>query len=192
MLGEFFLDEPKGLIPDIKETYPAIKPEFKGLSVSLVSEAVDLDLAVKTLMNLLEYYSPEEIRILQLWLDGEPQRAISVQTGIPQTTISLKIKTMRESGNLGFAFESAWASKYPEYKRGGLNTPDPDSLDPENKVVYSLKCFADPKINLAFAVKEIAESELKLMLEGWTLFLVILEMFSKTIRMYRIEQASKQ
>jgi len=163
---------------------------YEGLKVTIVEQKARPDLVDAVIKRLKAYDIPDYVDLFKDWLKGESQRALSIQTGIPQTSISHYFKQIRNS--IGFAFEDVFCSENPHLTQGGSNTPEPDAIDKVAKICYSLKCYADPKLNLADAVKSIAKSEISLLKQGWSLRLVLLELFSRVIYVYNVaEQLSK-
>ena len=122
-------------------------------------------------------------------------RDLSIQYGIPQSTLSDQFKQIREK-YLGLAGEAAFEKKllregYKNYEMLGGYSHQPDVILHQDRKVISLKHYCNPKAHVP--IEEIAASEIQYALEhSYDLEVWLYNLVDQTWKIYKVTLSTQQ
>lgn len=123
--------------------------------------------------------NPRNFEALLLWLKGKSQAEVGRQLGVGQSSVSTYIDDALAHINsryFGYAVEDVVAEYHPDWKHAGLASNDPDFIDEENRVVYSVKGLIRREGFRTPYPDWLAREEVRLLLEeGYQLYILMYE-----------------
>lgn len=123
--------------------------------------------------------NPRDFQAALLWIGGMSQTDVGKKIGVGQSSASNYIASALEhigSRYFGNAVEDCVAEYHPTWEHGGYSSNDPDFIDRENKVVYSIKGLIRQEGFRTPYADWLAKEEVRLFLEeGYRLDLLMYE-----------------
>jgi len=129
------------------------------------------------ILHELKDVSMQNRAVFSEYLEGVSSEELAMKYKVSRRRIHYIIKDVREKAQ-GYAAEEAYAKRHRSWEHYGGNSPMPDFIDHENKIVVSFKAYADPDITptTKWIAKRVGEQEKRYALEkGYALQMHVYE-----------------
>lgn len=184
--------------PEVKVSEAPIRLEEKRFGLELIESYKDKEYCEEVLREILRIVKNEPL--INAFRDyyvvkGYSMRDLSIQYGIPQSTLSDQFKQIREK-YLGLAGEAAFEKKllregYKNYEMLGGYSHQPDVILHQDRKVISLKHYCNPKAHVP--IEEIASSEIQYALEhSYDLEVWLYNLVDQTWKIYKVTLPTQQ